>query len=165
MPNSMFGMQSIQLVIIYPANGCIRARGGMPQGMNEDAYYVNQDSKFNDIPILTAMRFLWNGIPQIDFMTKVVYPLNNGLGSMLVGNSNLLQCAQFTDEGGPLGNPNHAVALALEAAGDDTVIKNHRLRKIKLFHCLLNYIKVSSRTYRMLMRQSSNLGMSTSLIE
>ena len=61
-------------------------------------------------------------------------------------------------EGGPLGNPNHAVALALEAAGDDTVIKNHRLRKIKLFHCLLNYIKVSSRTYRMLMRHFSNDG-------
>ena len=30
MPNSMFGMQSIQLVIIYPANGCIRARGRNP---------------------------------------------------------------------------------------------------------------------------------------
>ena len=50
------------------------------------------------------------------------------------------------------------MALALEAAGDDTVIKNHRLRKIKLFHCLLNYIKVSSRTYRMLMRHFSNDG-------
>ena len=51
----------------------MRMRGGGPKDNTADTYYVNQDSKFNDIPMLTAMRFLWNGLPQIDFLTKVVY--------------------------------------------------------------------------------------------
>ena len=54
--------------------------------------YTNQDTKFNDIPYLTNMRFMWNGIPCVDFHIKVVFPLNNGLGSITVGDDTLLDC-------------------------------------------------------------------------
>ena len=66
---------------------CLRNRGGTPGGQ---AMYTNQDTKFNDIPYLTNMRFMWNGIPCVDFQIKVVFPLNNGLGSITVGDDTLL---------------------------------------------------------------------------
>ena len=107
---------------------CLRNRGGMPGGQ---AMYANQDTKFNEIPYLTNMRFMWNGLPCIDFQIKVVFPLNNGLGSMTVGDDTLLDCGQFKDSGGILGTPSTAVARVM---ANDYIYKNHLLRKKKLFH-------------------------------
>lgn len=47
---------------------CVRARGGMPGG---EAMYTNQDRKFNKIPYLTNLRFMWNGLPCTNFQIKV----------------------------------------------------------------------------------------------
>ena len=146
-------LQSLSTVITitgYDLFTSIRTRGGSPKGIDPThAYYVNNDSKFNDIPMLTAMRFLWNGIPTIDFLHKVGYILNNGLGSVVVDGSTLLECAQLRDIGGPLGNPSTVVAMAMR---DQKIYNSHLLRKLKLFHCLLNYIDSRCRTYKIIMR-------------
>jgi hypothetical protein len=131
---------------------CLRNRGGTPGGQ---AMYTNQDTKFNDIPYLTNMRFMWNGIPCVDFHIKVVFPLNNGLGSITVGDDTLLDCGQFKDSGGVLGTPSTAVARVM---ANDSIYRNHLLRKKKLFHCLLNYINSNSRFYLVLMRHFKSDG-------
>ena len=40
----------------------MRIRGGGP----------NSDKNFNDIPYLTNMKFLWNGLPCIEFNERVM---------------------------------------------------------------------------------------------
>ena len=57
----------------------------------------NNDSKFNDIPYLTNMRFEWDGLPCLDFGEKILNPLNNGLGSMNVKGATLLETVQERD--------------------------------------------------------------------
>ena len=85
----------------FQSHSSLRLRGGMSP-RNE---YVNNDSKFNEIPYLTNMKFLWNGRPCIDFNLKVMFQIDNGLGSITVGSDTLLKTAQLTDEGGALGKP------------------------------------------------------------
>ena len=36
----------------------------------------NEDKNRHDIPYLTNMKFAWNGLPMIDFIEKILYPLN-----------------------------------------------------------------------------------------
>ena len=65
----------------------------------------NTDSKFNDIPYLTKMNFMWNGLPCIDFDEKVLNMLNNGLGSLNIKGGTLLSTVRRSDPGGIFGNP------------------------------------------------------------
>ena len=60
----------------------------------------SSDSKYNEIPYLSNSKFLWDGLPCIDFDEKVMYPLNNGLASMSVKGATLLQTVK--DRNGPL---------------------------------------------------------------
>ena len=80
---------------------------------------------------------MWNGLPCVDFQIKVGFPLNNGLGSITVGDDTLLDCGQFKDSGGVLGTPSTAVARVM---ANDSIYRNHLLRKKKLFHCLLKVL-------------------------
>ena len=57
----------------------------------------NNDSKFNDIPYLTNMRFEWDGLPCLDFGENILNPLSNGLGSMNVKGATLLETVQERD--------------------------------------------------------------------
>ena len=94
---------------------------------------------------------MWNGLPCIDFQEKIVYPLNNGLGSVYVkGSGNvgatLLQTVRQRDPGGVLGNPPRAAA----AAG---IVDDSNARDNKAFHSILNYILPSSEIYMMFVRE------------
>ena len=122
-----------------PIRSVTRIRGG------------GDDEKYNDIPSLTSSRFMWDGLPCIDFQEKVMYPLNNGLGSVYVKGTNqtgatLLQTVRQTDPGGVLGTP--ARAAAPQAIIDDSNARNN-----KAFHSILNYISKSSETYLMIVRE------------
>ena len=68
----------------------IRIRGGGGDGM---------DDRWNVIPSLSNTKFMWNGLPCIDFPEIVMYPLNAGLGSMMEAGDSLLKCAQRRDHG------------------------------------------------------------------
>jgi len=61
---------------------CLRCRGGMD---------MDFDSKSNDVPYLTKINFMWDGLPKIDFNETVMYPLNAGLASISLKNGYLLQ--------------------------------------------------------------------------
>jgi len=49
------------------------------------------DSKSNDVPYLTKINFMWDGLSKIDFNETVMYPLNAGLASISLKNGYLLQ--------------------------------------------------------------------------
>ena len=115
----------------FQSHSSLRLRGGMSP-RNE---YVNNDSKFNEIPYLTNIKFLWNGRPCIDFNLKVMFQIDNGLGSITVGSDTLLKTAQLTDEGGALGNPSAAACAAMGEDGEN-ILKYHFVRVHKLFACL-----------------------------
>ena len=84
---SFLGFNNDTTLII--SNHSLRLRGGTP--------YPSNDKSFNEIPYLTNMRFLWNGLPQIDFVRRIMYPLNNGLGSVTLNGDTLLSTARRTD--------------------------------------------------------------------
>ena len=99
----------------------------------------NDDTRFNVIPNLTDKKFMWNGLPCIDFHENVLYPLQNGLGSILHEKSTLLQTVEEVDEGGVRGNPPRAIA-------DEKTINASVLRNTKAYSCILNYIDEKSET-------------------
>jgi len=49
------------------------------------------DSKSNDVPYLTKINFMRDGLPKMDFNETVMYPLNAGLTSISLKNGHLLQ--------------------------------------------------------------------------
>ena len=111
------------------------------------------DEKYNDIPSLTSSKFMWDGLPCIDFQEKIMYPLNMGLGSVYVKGSNqtgatLLQTVKQTDPGGTLGTP--ARAVAPQAVIDDSDARNN-----KAYHTIMNFINRSSEVYMMIVREYS----------
>ena len=118
------------------------------RGAGED---VNNDTKFNEIPYLTNIRFKWNGLPCIDFREKVLFILENGLGTMLINGGTLLQAVQQSDPGGVMGNPPRAAA-------SQKIIDESDSRKAKAFHCMMNYISPHAWLYKYLNRLMSGQG-------
>ena len=116
----------------------IRLRGGTGSE-------PNTDSKFNEIPYLSKMNFMWNGLPCLDFDEKVLNILNNGLGSINIKSGTLLATVRRTDPGGILGNPPRA------AAPPDVVAESDQ-RNLKAFCCILNYMDPRCELYKMFMR-------------
>ena len=106
----------------------------------------NTDSKFNEIPYLTKMNFMWNGLPCLDFDERVLNVLNNGLGSINIKSGTLLATVRRTDPGGLLGNPPRAVA-------PPDVIDESNQRNLKAFCCILNYMDPRCELYKLFMRQ------------
>ena len=100
----------------------------------------NNDKTHNEIPYLSKIGFLWNGLPMIDFQEFVMNPLNNGLGSISMKDATLLATVQRSDPGGVFGNPTRAAALP------DTV-KESDARNVKAASCILNYINPKSEIY------------------
>ena len=121
---------------LYPYK--IRLRGGMDN--------PNIDEKTSEIPYLKDQRFYWNGFPCIDFIEKIVMPLENGLATITVKGYSLLDTCKQTDAGGVLGNPARAVAPA--DVVDESIARNK-----KAFACMMNYIRRSSYFYKMAYRQ------------
>jgi hypothetical protein len=111
----------------------------------------NNDSKFNEIPYLTKIRFEWDGLPCIDFQERILNQLDNGLGSMLHSGATLLMTVNRTDPGGVFGNPMRAVA-------PQDKIDDSDLRNTKAFSCILNYINPRSEVYKMYMRDMNGNG-------
>ena len=136
-----------------PCSSVIRIRGGAPH-----YEHVNNEKHFNEIPYLTNIKFLWNGRPCIDFNLKVMFQIDNGLGSVTVGNNTLLSTAKLTDEGGVLGNPS-AAACAVMGDDGDNIMKLHIVRVHKLFACLLNYIDPKSQVYLQYMNDFNGDGL------
>lgn len=108
----------------------------------------SRDNKYNEIPYLTNTRFMWNGLPSIDHLENVVYPLQNGLGTVIQGGSSLLDTVLRKDVGGTLGPP--------ATTADQT--KDHKDRIAKTFCCILNYIDSRSEFYKHSMRFLSGDG-------
>ena len=100
---------------------------------------------------MNKIRFEWNGLPQVDFMENVMYPLNNGLGSIVEKGYSLLRTAKRTDAGGLNGVPNRAAATQQQR--DESDLRNERT-----FACILNYTNAKSYIYKMLMRDFNNNG-------
>ena len=86
---------------IAAMSSSVRIRGGAPDN-------PNADEKTNEIPYLKDSRFFWNGLPCIDFIEVVMFPLENGLASMSVKGYSLLDAINRTDAGGVLA---HVVQL------------------------------------------------------
>lgn len=122
----------------------IRIRGGTSEN-------PNADEKSNEIPYLRDSKFFWNGLPCIDFIEIVMFPLENGLASMSVKGYSLLDAVNQTDAGGILGNPARAIAPAGITA--ESVHRNK-----KAFACILNYVKRTSYFYKMAMREFQHDG-------
>ena len=66
----------------------MRLRGGTNPNLHKEHY---------DIPSLTKQRFMWNGLRDIDFVEKIMFPLRNGLGQTSFKDASLLDCAKRTD--------------------------------------------------------------------
>ena len=111
----------------------LRIRGGMDN--------PNVDNKSADIPYLTEKKFIWDGLPCIDFIEKVVFPIENGLATMTVKGYSLLDTCRQTDAGGVFGNPPRAVAPA-------DVIAESIHRNQKAFACIMNYTSRNCWFYR-----------------
>ena len=80
----------------------LRVRGGVGE--------PNVDRRANEVPYLTNIKFMWNGLPCIDFQELVMNPLDNGLGSITVNGATLLETVRMTDPGGVLGMEPEALA-------------------------------------------------------
>ena len=128
--------------VAYYNTKSLRLRGGADDTDN---------NKSNDIPALNKIRFEWNGLPQVDFMENIMYPLNNGLASIVDKGYSLLRTARRTDAGGLNGVPNRAAAT--QAQNDESDRRNERT-----FACILNYTNAKSYVYKMLMRDFNNNG-------
>ena len=131
-------LQLLQANIIHS----MRLRGGTNPNLRKEHY---------DIPSLTKQRFMWNGLRDIDFVEKIMFPLRNGLGQTSFKDASLLDCAERTDPGGILGNPPRAAA-------PQNVIDISIRRSIILFSCIMQYILPSSRVYKMFMTQFPGRG-------
>ena len=130
------------VILICHSTKSLRLRGA---GSDSD------NNKSNDIPALNKIRFEWNGLPQVDFMENVMFPLNNGLASVIDKGYSLLRTANRTDAGGLRGNPNRAGASPQQIEESD-------LRNERTFACILNYISVKSYVYKLFMRDFTNNG-------
>ena len=97
----------------------------------------NEDKNRHEIPYLTNIKFQWNGLPMLDFIEKIIYPLNMGLGSFSMGKpgrtATLLITAKRRDPGGLFGVPTTATAPA-------DIKFEHDERVERLFCCIMNYI-------------------------
>ena len=124
-----------QLHSMFPS---FRLRGGMDN--------PNTDEKSFDIPYLKDKGFFWDGMPCIDFMEVIVFPLENGLSTMSVKGYSLLDACNESDGGGNFGVPARAVA-------HPDVVAESIHRNKKAFGCIMNYIKRTSSFYRMAMRE------------
>lgn len=116
----------------------VRIRGG---GGDD----INNDSKFNDIPALTRLNFMWNGLPCIDFDENVLNIFDAGLGSISSDGDTLLDTVNRTDAGGVLGAPPRAAASA-------AIVRKSDNRNKRAFSCILNYIMSTSAVYKLFMR-------------
>ena len=91
----------------------------------------------------------------IDFIEKIMYPLNMGLGSVSLGKpgrtATLLVTAKRRDPGGLRGNPTSATAPA-------DIVFEHNERVDRLFCCIMNYIDHRSEFYKFAMRVLNNDG-------
>ena len=130
------------MVPIFTAT-IMRLRGG--------AGDANKDSKFNDIPYLTNINFKWNGLPTFDFDEKILFPLQNGLGSIALHKATLLDTALQKDPGGLLGVPT-------TGAAPSNTLDEHNQRVRKLFCCLMNYIDARAEIYKYFMRKLNGEG-------
>ena len=130
--NSIAPILQSSIVKGQQLRSAIRMRGGTPD--------PNNDSKHNTIPYLTNIKFIYNGLPCIDFQERVMDPLNNGLGSMNVKGATLLQTALEQDPGGLRGNPSNLFA-------NPQTMDEHNQRVIKLYSCIMNYIHPTCEMY------------------
>lgn len=111
----------------------LRIRGGMDN--------PSADEKSSEIPYLTNQKFSWDGLPCIDFIEKIMLPLENGLATMTVKGYSLLDACNQTDAGGVLGVPPRA------AAPPDVIAESIHRNK-KAFACIMNYISRNSWFYK-----------------
>ena len=109
------------------------------------------DKRIHEIPFLNDIKFIWNGRPCIDFIDKIMYPLNNGLASVTLGKSSLYNTAMETDPAGRLGVPLLLAATPAEVA-------EHAARVDRLFSCILNYTDRNSAIYKTFMREFNRDG-------
>ena len=140
----LYGVCNLQLLKTLSLHHYFRLRGGGSDN-------PNVDEKTGEIPALTNSKFSWNGVPCIDFMERVMMPLENGLQSMSIKGWSLLATVKRRDAGGVLGNPARAVASAVIIAESDS-------RNEKAFACILNYISRGSYFYRMAYREMNASG-------
>ena len=111
-------------------NTFIRRRGGV-------GTEPNTDSKFIEVPSVTKMNFMWNGLICLAFYEKVLNLLNSGLGSKNIECDTLLAAVCRTDQGGVFVNP------PLAAASPD-MIQDSEQRIQKSFASVLSYIDSKS---------------------
>jgi len=103
------------------------------------------DKNLNEIPFLNDIKFIWNGRPGIDFIEKIMYPLNNGLASITVSKASLYETAMEIYPAGRLGTP-------LPGAASPDQIAEHNSRVDRLFACILKYTDRHSAIYKTFMR-------------
>jgi hypothetical protein len=113
----------------------------------------NPSGNFKDIniPYLSNIRFMWKGIPCVDFHEKVMMPLENGLASVSIQGYTLLETCNQTDAGGVFGNPPRA------AAPQDAIEKSMNRNKVA-FASLMNYTSRSCWFYKFAMREMNQSG-------
>ena len=111
----------------------------------------NLDKNWNDIPSLTVKKFMYDGVPKIDFQELVLFPLNAGLGSISMNGCTLLATVRRTDAGGVFGVPPRAAAPANVVAESDA--RNERAAA-----CILNYIDINCALYKLYMRSFNQNG-------
>ena len=91
-------MKQMVIIVLMPSGhnkqftnfiSSLRLRGGM---MNP-----NVDPKYNEIPALSVRKFIYDGLPKVDFNELVLYPLNAGLGSISMNGATLLATVRRSD--------------------------------------------------------------------
>lgn len=118
----------------------LRLRGGMNTGTNPN---IRKD--LFDIPSLTKARFTYDGLRDVDFIEKILYPLRNGLAQVTWKDATMLATVERTDPGGVLGNPPRAAA-------PPGIVQISIIRNRMAAGCILNYILPSARIYKLFMR-------------
>ena len=133
-----FGLSRMHITGIMAKPQPLRLRGGTN-------IHPNDDPKKNDVPFLTKMNFSWDGLPCIDFIERIMYPVQNGLATVSFGSDTLLRAVKQVDKGGTLGNPPRS------AGGADA--ENSITRCERAFSCIMNYIDHKSWFYIFAMRK------------
>ena len=108
---------------------------------------------------LSAMGFMWNGLPSTTLMEDIIYPLQMGLGSIVDRGSSLLEAIKQVDQGGVLANPSRAVCLA---SGNTKLIQNVEdsySRDRRAFCVIMNYTDSKSSNYKVFMTEFNSSGM------
>ena len=105
----------------------------------------NVDPKYNEIPALSVRKFIYDGLPKVDFNELVLYPLNAGLGSISMNGATLLATVRRSDPGGVFGVPPRAAAPA-------NIIAESDQRNERAAACILNYINIDCRIYKLCQR-------------